>query len=196
MQHTQTAHLARRLALLAGALLVLVAGLAPSAHAQAVDRQWRLSFPPSVPGQVVTPRTNTAFALFNQDKGDAVVHGERTYGINLVWSGTLKSEWRLSRASGTTGPVRYFERLALRNTTSGAYMKYTERKYGINLGWSSEPSYEWYIRGCCSGDVTTQSNLALVNTVENDSLVHGSRDYGIDLIWQHDPQRCSFGFLC
>ena len=124
-QVAPAARIARLTALLAVALVAVIAALAPSADAYSI-KQWTFKYSGA-------PSTNAPFSLYNQDTQDEVRYGERSCGINLVWSPGTTREWRLRRANGSTGPLRFGERLALRNDTVAAYMNYRSRDCGINL---------------------------------------------------------------
>ena len=187
-----TARVARFAALFA---VTLVALTAFCASAQAYSRgQWRIDV---VSGY---PSTNTPFALYNEDNEKGVRYGERDYGINLVWTGSVVREWQFARSSGTTGPLRFGERLALLNTRENKWVGYMSRTFGINLGWSSTPRYEWLILGGTDGQpVTTEAHHALFNTVEPDYLIYGERDWGINLVWAKDGSQhvyCTYSAFC
>jgi hypothetical protein len=122
---------------------------------------------------------------------DFVVHGERAFGINLVWRDASDPEWTVRVLGASAGsPVRYNRRVALYNERVGKYVVYGHRPYGINLIWSESPRFEWSIRGLDgSGDPLTSSSTvtgrsrALFNHTVGKYVVYGPRNFGINLVW-------------
>src|ERR1041385_5724848 len=96
---------------------------------------------------------NSAFVydLFNITDLEALRYGERTWGINLVWTDPANSDnIRFQRESGSAEPVKFEEPIAI-NVRNGKWLKYHVRDYGINLGWSDTPIFEWRIQGGNAG---------------------------------------------
>jgi hypothetical protein len=131
-----------------------------------------------------TVYSSSTYSLFDTYNSRYVKYGERTYGINLVWSSTAPSNIRLERSGG--GFVRYGDRVAI-HVNDGGYVKYGSRTWGINLVWSSSPVYEWEVRGGTVGTVVpTGTKVRLFNAAENDNLVYCARPVGINLAWAKD----------
>lgn len=187
---------ARLVALLTGALVALVAALAPAAQASVY--QWTFDFPSGI-----APSTNYSFSLYNEHIGDEVVYSDRgpyCTGINLGWSDGTTRQWRFRRTTGATGPLRYGERLALRNTKYMDYLHYGSRACGINLVWTDDPDYEWVIKGGPTGTaVTVEADNALYNLSEPDYLVYAWRPGDvINLRWWKDAEEwyCQYHNYC
>ena len=172
-----------RLARAAAAVVLAIAALLAAAAAQAEAaplRQWKIDF-------AVAPSTNTAFGLINHEAGEQVRYRSRRFGINLVYDSGSNREWRLERTSGSTGPLRWDEPLALKNLTIGKYVHYKERDYGINLDWTTTRTAQWRLRGGTAGTQIPGGYLvSIYNDVEPDYLIHGAREFGINLCWASD----------
>jgi hypothetical protein len=67
-------------------------------------------------------------ALYNSKAKQYVKYGERTWGINLVWSKSPVYQW-VVKYDATSG------NFSLYNTYQGDYVVYGERPFGINLRW-------------------------------------------------------------
>jgi hypothetical protein len=158
-----------------------------------VPYEWRIE----LGGQSTSRDVELQFAYSVSNRfGDGnvryVKYGEREYGINLVWTPSqFEGNFRFARPSGSAGPLKYGERVAI-SVDKGGYLKYGDREYGINLVWSSAPVYEWEIRGeAANGQwpgatIRTERVVALYNTTRADYLAHCEREYGIDLRWASD----------
>jgi hypothetical protein len=180
-----------RIIIVATAFGALFAAASSQAHAWQL-RQWKVDFAGS-------PSANSSFALSNTETGKQMRYGERDYGINLVWDGGSTREWRLERANGSAGALRWDEPLALRNTTINRYVRYQVRDYGINLGWTTTRETQWRVRGGTAGTTIPAGYLvSIYNTVEPDYLVHGARAFGINLCWAGDfhPTNYYTGWNC
>jgi hypothetical protein len=153
-----------------------------------------------LPGKPLVPEQS--FSLYTSPPGQFVVYGRREYGINLDWAKRKQqrdygapANFTLSRASGTSEPIKYGEAVALREQTGG-YIYYKPRKYGINLEFSGQPVYEWEVRGGRTGTPVTGRNqgdsidnisdvaISLYNRTINCYVVYGKREYGINLVWK------------
>jgi hypothetical protein len=135
----------------------------------------------------VIPAGTHTLDLVNTTVHEAIVYGERRYGINLVWGDPGKSDnIRFQRSSGSKGPLKFGELIAI-NVRRGGFLVYHKRNFGIRLVWRDEPSFEWKIAGGKEGEiVNTGKVVALFNTVEKDFLFYDPREYGINLKWQKD----------
>jgi len=177
----------RRIALRAvvTAVVSLVVLLPAVANADATDPQdWLITGGPS--GDVV-PRTQK-YHLVNRTNDRAVIYGERTFGINLVWGSPFgPANIRFDPVVRREG-MRYERSVAIR-VAGGGYLRYKSRLFGINLSWSSTPVYEWRIRGGPSGQhVHRGDSVAIYNKTEHDVVVYGVRGVGINLRWFKDVQ--------
>lgn len=135
----------------------------------------------------VIPAGTHTLDLVNTTVHEAIVYGERRYGINLVWGDPGKSDnIRFQRASASKGPLKFGELIAI-NVRRGGFLVYQKRDFGIRLVWRDEPSFEWKIAGGKEGEtVNTGKVVALFNTVEKDFLFYDPREYGINLKWLKD----------
>lgn len=135
----------------------------------------------------VVPAATQKYDLLNTTVNEAIVYGERRYGINLVWGDPGKSDnIRFQRASNSNDPLRYGELIAI-NVRRGGFVVYEKRDFGINLVWREVPSFEWELAGGNKGEIVkTGSVVALFNTVEKDFLFYDPRSYGINLKWLKD----------
>jgi hypothetical protein len=68
------------------------------------------------------------------DRGGYLKYGNRTYGINLVWSSSPAYEWEIRGRIGV-GSVRFGQEIALYNRTYAKNVVYGDRVFGINLIW-------------------------------------------------------------
>jgi hypothetical protein len=75
---------------------------------------------PMVPGEKV--------AIYNTINRAYLVHGSRTWGINLIWSKTPVYEWTVDTDPATGNTSLY-------NRSAGDHVVYGERSQGINLRW-------------------------------------------------------------
>ena len=135
----------------------------------------------------IYPDTDHDYDLFNVKIGEALIYAERPVGINLTWSDPSNSNnVRFARKSGSAGPIRYKEPIAI-NIRKGGWLVYKKREFGINLGWSETPKFEWRIDG---GDpennVVISGLIALYNSVEDDWLFYAPREFGVNLRWTAD----------
>lgn len=181
----------------------------------AVERSTRAaSFPPQavpantriwqiLPGTQIVP--GRSFSLYTFPPGQFVVYGRREYGINLNWAKPRRppasrapANFTLSRASGTSEPIKFGEPVALREQTGG-FIYYKPREYGINLDFSRQPLYEWEVRGGTPGTPVIARNqgdsgsnisdvvISLYNRKINCYVAYGDREYGINLVWKGGP---------
>lgn len=154
--------------------------------AKQATAQWTLKF--SGPSH-----TNVPFALYNQREKDHLYYKKRPIGVDLKWSKSARTEWKFMKCDspGTSGPVRYDQRLALYNTSYKQYLVYQKRGLGrgINLGWSKKldtKTCQWVVHGGRAGKPLGPSpvrNVMLFNTVERDYLVNKWRPAGVNLRW-------------
>lgn len=116
-----TRRLARPLATVAAAAAVLAAALpgAASAAAPTDAAQWDLNS--------ARPSVNVAYSFESLIADSHLRYGERTWGINLVWSKTPHYEWRVEREAD--GDV------SLYNTDVRDHLVYGRRGVGVNLRW-------------------------------------------------------------
>jgi hypothetical protein len=137
--------------------------------------------------KTVVPDADHDYDLLNVKIGSAIVYGERTFGINLVWSDPYHSNnVRFARQDGKTTPIKYGQQVAI-NIRRGGWLVYKKRSVGINLGWSDSPRYEWRIDGGDPKDnVVIPGLIALHNSVENDWIMYVPREFGINLRWTAD----------
>jgi hypothetical protein len=135
----------------------------------------------------VRPRAKHSYDLLNTTENEALMYGERKYGINLVWGDPGASDnIRFQRQAGTDEPLKFGELVAI-NVRRGGFLRYQKRDYGINLNWADGPVFEWKIMGgAAGGDVQSGKVIALFNTVEKDHLFYDPRTYGINLKWVRD----------
>ena len=145
-----------------------------------------LSDSPSV-GLVIPEEPEYTYDLFNITDSEAVVYGERRWGINLKWGDPTKSNnVRFRRESGSTEAIKFEEPIAI-NIRGGGYLVYQPDRWGINLGWSNTPKYEWLILGDTAGNqVPVGKAVGLYSLVEKDSIAYEGRDWGINLKWFKD----------
>jgi hypothetical protein len=144
----------------------------------------------------VVPAGTHTYDLLNTTVKEAIVYGERRYGINLVWGDPEKSDnIRFQRASGSKGPLQFGELIAI-NVRRGGFVVYQKREFGINLVWRKVPSFEWQIAGGKKGEIVkTGKVVALFNTVEKDFLFYDPREYGINLKWLRDKGKFNKSLL-
>jgi hypothetical protein len=137
--------------------------------------------------KTVVPDSDHDYDLLNAKIGSALVYGERSFGINLVWGDPRNSNnVRFARQSGSRSAIKYDEPIAI-NIRGGGWLVYKKRPVGINLGWSDSPRYESRIDGGKAGDnVVIPGLIALYNTVEKDWLMYVPREFGINLRWTGD----------
>ena len=135
----------------------------------------------------VCPNQSFTYDLFNTSENEALVYGEREYGINLKWGDPKNSDNVLfQRDTGTSDPIRYGEPVAIK-IKNGGFLHNQLRDYGIGLVWREIPCFEWKLMGGNAGDaVQSGSVVALFNTVANDFLFYDPRTYGINLKWLKD----------
>jgi hypothetical protein len=135
----------------------------------------------------IVPDSDYDYDLLNVKIAEALVYGERTFGINLVWADPRKSDnIRFARKSGSRTSIKYGESIAI-GVRGGDWLVYKKRTVGINLGWSDEPRFEWRIDGGKAGEVVTIPKLvALHNSIEDDWLMYVPRELGINLRWSGD----------
>jgi hypothetical protein len=131
----------------------------------------------------------TFYGFKNLVINESLAYGERRFGINLVWDNTNRARnIAFTRASRSTEPIKYGERVALSVKDHG-HIIYKQRDVGPNLGWSKEPKYEWEIRGGRPGDVVkTVEEVSLYSLVEKDYLVYCTRPLTINLRWLKDKE--------
>jgi hypothetical protein len=129
-------------------------------------------------------RSGETFRLVNRTYRHAIIYGERTYGINLVWTAPSGPGNVFFARQGASGqPLVYGARVAI-HVADGGYLRYGVRKYGINLVWSSSPVYEWEIRGGPTGSPVRWGHIiGLWNSVIKQYVHYGSRLFGINLVW-------------
>jgi len=129
-----------------------------------------------------------SYDLFNVTDSECLVYGHRDgNNINLRWGDPAKSDnIRFQRASGSKGPIKFEELIAI-NVRGGGFLVYQSGRWGINLGWSKTPKFEWKILGGKAGEVVQAGKaVGLYSMVEKDSLMYESRDWGINLKWFKD----------
>jgi hypothetical protein len=139
------------------------------------------------------PDSDHDYDLFNAKIGEALVYGERPFGINLDWGDPTNSNHiRFARQGSATGPIRYKEMIAI-NVRGGGWLVYKKREVGINLGWSDTPRFEWRIDGGDPKDnVVIPGLISLHNSVEDDWLMYVPRDFGINLRWSGDREAAAW----
>lgn len=136
----------------------------------------------------IIPNDSThTYDLFNLKILEAIRYGERTWGVNLVWTDPASSDnLRFRRESGSQDPLKFEEPIAI-NVRNGKWLKYYVRDRGVNIGWSDTPIYEWKIQGGNAGaEIPVNEAVALYNSVENDTLMYEPRLWGINLKWYED----------
>ena len=163
------------------------AGASEASAAGPYDWDLRSPNPMRVDGQAL--ESGDSVRLVNATNSQAVVYGEREYGINLEWGdpGGANNVSLLAWPGTRGGFLRRGDRVALR-VSGNSHLTYRVREYGINLSWSSEPAYEWEIRGSggqFDGDdlVRSGDRIGLYNTRTDEYVVYGEREYGINLVW-------------
>jgi hypothetical protein len=139
------------------------------------------------------PDSDHDYDLLNAKIGQALVYGERRFGINLVWGDPANSNnIRFARRAGSTAALKYGEAVAI-NVRKGGWLKYGERPVGINLRWSDTPVYEWRIDGgAANSDVGMRSLVALYNLQHDDWVMYVPRDFGINLRWSGDREAANW----
>ena len=154
--------------------------------------EWGL-LPPTRRTRSVVPDADHDYDLFNAKIGEALVYGERRWGINLVWGDSQTSDnVRFARQGGSRDPLKYAQRVAI-HIRKGGWLVYKKRDVGINLGWSDSPKFEWRIDGGDAKDnVVLPGLIALHNSVEDDWLMYVPRDFGINLRWSADKDARSW----
>ena len=137
--------------------------------------------------KTIVPDSDHDYDLFNPKIGEALVYGERRFGINLVWGDpTNSNNIRFARQSGSTSAIKYKQPIAI-NVRRGGWLVYKKRDLGINLGWSDTPRFEWRFDGGDPKDnVVLPGLVALHNSVEDDWLMYAPREFGINLRWTGD----------
>ncbi|MCG3127868.1 MAG: hypothetical protein CHACPFDD_02740 [Phycisphaerae bacterium] len=132
-------------------------------------------------------QSGAAYTLVNRNCGDALVYGERDYGINLKWANAKKAGKSIHVEAESGSVVKFGSKVAIK-VDGGGYLKYEERRWGINLKWSPTPVYEWEIQGGTAGQpVTTGVAVSLYNTVEKDHMIYCKRPWKvINLGWEDD----------
>jgi hypothetical protein len=127
------------------------------------------------------------YDLLNLTDREALQYGDRTWGINLVWTDPAKTDnIRFERQSGSKEPVKFEELVAI-SIRNGGFLVYEKKDTGINLSWSKTPKFEWKILGGTAGAVVaTGQQVGLYSVVEGDSVMYESRDWGINLKWFKD----------
>ena len=100
---------------------------------------------------------NVKFAIWQSDKGFEIIregdwiaihvlnggylcYGERTKGINLVWSESPSHEWefRHSDPPERRNPVQSAVGIGLYNKAAQDYVVYCKRPHGIDLQWAKD----------------------------------------------------------
>jgi hypothetical protein len=153
--------------------------------------EWAV-FPQSSATKSIVPDSDHDYDMFDAKIGEALLYGERTWGINLVWGDPKSSNnVRFARQNGKRDPIKYKEPVAI-NVRKGGWLVYKKRDYGINLGWSDSPRFEWRLDGGDPKDkVVLPGLIALHNSVENDWLFYAPREFGINLRWTADADKGS-----
>jgi len=116
---------------------------------------------------------------------------EQTFGINLGWTddddpgtATRVSRWFIARPTGSAGPVRYGESIALGYGKDPSFIRYEDRTVGINLNWSNSPVFEWKLLGGPAGRAVRSGDwLAIYNKRAGDCLIYFDRTLGGDIGW-------------
>lgn len=142
----------------------------------------------SAPEQVLT--AGNTYQLKNLYHDRYVVHGNRDYGINLVWRDESFRDVFFRNPGSQGQPIKYDEPIAIA-IADGGYLRYEKRDWGINLRWSDDPVYEWKLTGGQSGDeIAYAGNMfGIYNTESDDHVVYCQRGWGINLKWVRDCSR-------
>ncbi len=134
--------------------------------------------------------SNTPISLQIEGHG-FVKYGERSHGINLVWSEKPIYQWKLIKKKDTSHvepEIKSGDTVALYNMKQSDYVVYAERSTGINLRWLRDQSsipqddpYNWTI----FIDQNT-GRIKLKNRSNNKFLVYSDRSWGISLGWNEN----------
>ncbi len=119
---------------------------------------------------------------------DFVKYGERSHGINLVWTNIPLDQWILKNKNESevkNSEIKSGDIVALYNMKQSDYVVYGVRSKGINLRWLRDQSsiprddpYNWTI----FIDQNT-GRIKLKNRSNNKFLVYSDRSWGINLGW-------------
>ena len=165
------------------ACMLSAAGATASA-AERSEKDWQFK------GTGKELKSGTAYTMYNVTDKENVRHGERKWGINLVWDKKANlNNIKVVGQGNATGTIKYGDKVAI-HVEKGGYLKYQKRDYGINLVWSKDPVYEFVITGGAKGTaVPLNATVAIYNTVEKDFLINAERPVGINLRWYKDRDK-------
>ena len=142
-------------------------------------------------------KPSTPYTLRNITDNNSLRHGERTWGINLVWDkstslNNVRFEPKVAYApKGTVvrdhrGVLKHGDTIAI-HVKGGGYLRHEQRSVGINLGWSTKPVYEFIIVGGPKGTpVKMGQPFGLFNVKAKDFVIYAERPAGVSLRWWKD----------